>query len=175
MKSDPQVASSCHPLAHQLGRFAVTEFGLEGAFGAMLGTDKANLCRICNAAYLHGVIEHYLASSENLLEAVDKANAQVCEKLDNVDSGGWECRRKSSLFMFLSLSDASNYFYGLYDYLHSIPWFHSQTASAMASSRNIEKKRTKRLWWAPSKPAPKLLSCRIAKMDCGWTTFQAPG
>ena len=65
MDSDPQVESSCHPLAHNLGRAAYEAFGgHEGAFDGMVGTDDAGLVRLCNAAYLHGVIGEKTCDTE---------------------------------------------------------------------------------------------------------------
>jgi hypothetical protein len=91
MDEDDQVANSCHPLAHVLGRHALRELGFDAAWGGMVGTDDAPLLRICNAAYMHGIIEHYLLDSENLMDDVTMITDSICKELTNVDHGGWEC------------------------------------------------------------------------------------
>ena len=94
MKGDSQILSSCHPLAHNLGRVAYQFFGsMDGAFDGMVGTDDAHLLRLCNAAYLHGVIEYHLrdVSLDNLSTAASEIEANICTKLSNVNFGLWEC------------------------------------------------------------------------------------
>lgn len=96
MESDAQIHSSCHPVAHNLGRAAYKYFGgLDGAYDGMVGTDDAHLLRLCNAAYLHGVIEFSLRDVEdvdNLVSAARDIEEKVCKKLNNVKQGEWECR-----------------------------------------------------------------------------------
>jgi hypothetical protein len=48
------------------------------AWGGMVGTSDAPLLRICNAAYMHGIIEHYLAASENLMDDVTMITDNIC-------------------------------------------------------------------------------------------------
>jgi hypothetical protein len=91
MDEDDQIANSCHPLTHMLGRNALMELGFDQAWGGMVGTEDASLLRICNAAYMHGIIEHYLAASENLVEDVAMITDTICKKLTNVKDGVWEC------------------------------------------------------------------------------------
>ena len=94
MKEDGQILSSCHPLAHNLGRVAYQFFGsMNGAFDAMVGTEDAHLLRLCNAAYLHGVIEYHLrdVSLDTLASAAAEIETNVCSKLSNVNFGSWEC------------------------------------------------------------------------------------
>ena len=94
MKEDGQILSSCHPLAHNLGRVAYQFFGtMDGAFDAMVGTDDAHLLRLCNAAYLHGVIEYHLrsVSLDDLASTAREIEDTVCSKLVNVNLGTWEC------------------------------------------------------------------------------------
>jgi hypothetical protein len=91
MDDDDQIANSCHPLIHMLGRNAFMELGFDSAWGGMVGTEDASLLRICNAAYMHGIIEHYLAASENLVEDVAMIKNNICKKLTNVKDGVWEC------------------------------------------------------------------------------------
>lgn len=94
MTNDGQILSSCHPLAHNLGRVAYQFFGsMDGAFDGMVGTEDSHLLRLCNAAFLHGVIEYHLRDSslENLVAAAGEIEDKVCSKLVNVDSGPWEC------------------------------------------------------------------------------------
>lgn len=91
-----QIHSSCHPLAHNLGRVAYEYFGsFDSAFDAMIGTDDANLLRVCNAAYLHGVIEFHLRNVQDINDLSSVAaeiNDNICSRLNNVNLGGWECR-----------------------------------------------------------------------------------
>ena len=83
MESDPQVESSCHPLAHNLGRAAYEAFGgHEGAFDGMVGTDDAKFVRLCNAAYLHGVIGE---SSQLILQRVWMPNLESSRLLDQME------------------------------------------------------------------------------------------
>ncbi|KAL3775597.1 hypothetical protein ACHAW5_003500 [Stephanodiscus triporus] len=94
MDVDGQVSSSCHPLAHNLGRVAYQIFGsLDAAYDGMVGTDDAHLLRLCNAAYLHGVIEFHLRDVplDNLENAASEIESNVCVELGNVDQGIWEC------------------------------------------------------------------------------------
>jgi hypothetical protein len=91
MDDDDQIANSCHPLTHMLGRNALMELGFDLAWGGMVGTEDASLLRICNAAYMHGIIEHYLAASENLVDDVAMITNTICNKLTNVKDGVWEC------------------------------------------------------------------------------------
>lgn len=94
MKEDGQILSSCHPLAHNLGQVAYQFFGsMDGAFDGMVGTEDAHLLRLCNAAYLHGVIEYHLrdASLDTLASAAGEIEDEVCSKLSNVNFGSWEC------------------------------------------------------------------------------------
>lgn len=94
MESDAQVGSSCHPLAHNLGRAAYEAFGgHEGAFDGMIGTDDAELVRLCNAAYLHGVIEYHLKETppDRVVEEARSLQTSLCSRLTNVDKGEWEC------------------------------------------------------------------------------------
>ena len=96
METDGQIHSQCHPLAHSLGRAAYQYFGsLDAAYDGMVGTDDAKLLRVCNAAYLHGVIESHLRSVENssdLTTVAAEIEKKVCLKLSNVEIGTWECR-----------------------------------------------------------------------------------
>lgn len=91
-----QIHSSCHPLAHNLGRAAFEYFGsFDVAFDFMIGTDDANLLRVCNAAYLHGVIEFHLRSVRDVDDLISEAaqiQVKVCSKLTNVNMGTWECQ-----------------------------------------------------------------------------------
>ena len=92
--SDAQIASSCHPLIHNLGRAAYEYFGsLDAAFDGMIGTDDATLVRLCNAAYLHGVIEFHLRGIEisDLASEARVIEDKICTKLNNVNMGRWEC------------------------------------------------------------------------------------
>ncbi|KAL7536283.1 hypothetical protein ACHAXR_007046 [Thalassiosira sp. AJA248-18] len=95
MESDGQILSSCHPLAHNLGRAAYQYFGgLDEAYDGMLGTEDAHLLRLCNAAYLHGVIEFHLRDVDdvdNLASAAREIEEKVCSNLINVNKGPWEC------------------------------------------------------------------------------------
>jgi hypothetical protein len=91
MDEDDQVANSCHPLTHMLGRNALMELGFDAAWGGMVETPDAPLLRICNAAYMHGIIEHYLAASENLVEDVAMITNNICKNLTHVKDGVWEC------------------------------------------------------------------------------------
>ena len=94
MDEDGQISSSCHPLAHNLGRVAYQIFGsLDAAYDGMVGTDDAHLLRLCNAAYLHGVIEFHLRDvpPDNLASAALEIESNVCVNLANVNFGTWEC------------------------------------------------------------------------------------
>lgn len=94
MAQDAQILDSCHPLAHNLGRTSYQLFGtLEEAFYGLLGTDDVGLVRMCNAAYLHGVIEFHLreARLEDLAIVSQEIEEEVCNKLTNVTFGTWEC------------------------------------------------------------------------------------
>jgi len=93
LDTDEQVASSCHPLTHRLGRTALEELGFEGALDGMVGTDDAHLMRLCNAAYMHGIIENYLAHSDSLQGDVQHIDSEMCVHLENVEQGAWECHR----------------------------------------------------------------------------------
>jgi hypothetical protein len=96
MDDDAQIAASCHPLAHRIGREAFARFGFPGAFGTLPGTEDDAILRTCNAAFMHGVIEHYLAAHGNLPDAVASVKSKLCDKLTPPKSGasasnGWEC------------------------------------------------------------------------------------
>jgi hypothetical protein len=95
MKDDSQIAASCHPLAHRVGRKAFHDLGFEAAFGGLPGTDDDAILRTCNAAYMHGIIEHYLAAEENLSDSVTFVETTLCNKLmppkGNLASNKWEC------------------------------------------------------------------------------------
>mmetsp|Transcript_30129 Transcript_30129/g.63018 ORF Transcript_30129/g.63018 Transcript_30129/m.63018 type:complete len:418 (-) Transcript_30129:65-1318(-) len=96
MESDVQIHSSCHPIAHNLGRAAYQYFdGLGAAYDGMIGTEDAHLLRLCNAAYLHGVIEFRLrdvVDTNDIASAAREIEESVCDKLTNVATGPWECR-----------------------------------------------------------------------------------
>lgn len=95
MEDDSQIAASCHPLAHRVGRKALQNLGFEAAFGNLPGTDDDAILRTCNAAYMHGIIEHYLAEEENLSNSVIFVEANLCNKLTPpkgiLASNKWEC------------------------------------------------------------------------------------
>ncbi len=94
MDDDGQISSSCHPLAHNLGRVAYQIFGsLDAAYDGMVGTDDAHLLRLCNAAYLHGVIEFHLRDvpPDDLASAAREIESNVCVNMANVNLGEWEC------------------------------------------------------------------------------------
>ena len=94
MKEDAQINSSCHPIAHNLGRVAYQYHGsLYGAFDGMLDTDP-RLLRLCNAAYLHGVIEYSLRDTpiNNLGRESLHIVERVCNKMADVNMGRWECQ-----------------------------------------------------------------------------------
>jgi hypothetical protein len=77
-----------------LGRVAYQIFGsLDAAYDGMVGTDDAHLLKLCNAAYLHGVIEFHLRDVplDNLENAARDIESNVCVELANVDKGIWEC------------------------------------------------------------------------------------
>jgi len=96
MENDSQIHSSCHPIAHNLGRAAYLYFGgLDAAYDGMVGTDDARLLRLCNAAYLHGVIEFQLRDVGDvnyLVSAASQIEEKVCKNMNNVPAGAWECR-----------------------------------------------------------------------------------
>jgi len=96
MEGDAQIHSSCHPLAHNLGRTAYQFFGsLDAAYDGMVGTEDAQFLRLCNAAYMHGVIELHLRDVDDLDSlgsAAREIDKNVCNELINVDDGDWECR-----------------------------------------------------------------------------------
>jgi len=95
MELDGQILSSCHPLAHNLGRASYQLFGsFDAAYDGMVGTADAHLLRLCNAAYLHGVIEFHLRDVDdlnNLASAAREIEESVCKKMTNVNQGPWEC------------------------------------------------------------------------------------
>ena len=96
MDDDPQIAASCHPLVHRIGREAFRRFGFPGAFGSVPGTEVDTVFRTCNAAFMHGVIEHYLAAQDNLPDAVATVETELCNKLTppkpgSMASNRWEC------------------------------------------------------------------------------------
>lgn len=95
MKEDSQIAASCHPLAHGVGRKAFQNLGFEAAFGSLPGTDDDAILRTCNAAYMHGIIEHYLAAEKNLSNSVILVEKTLCNKLTPpkgmLASNKWEC------------------------------------------------------------------------------------
>jgi hypothetical protein len=62
MDEEDQIANTCHPLTHMLGRNALMELGFDEAWGGMVGTPDVPLLRICSAAYMHGIIENYLVA-----------------------------------------------------------------------------------------------------------------
>ena len=93
MKSDGQIFSSCHPLAHNLGRVAYQLHGsYEGAYDGLLESEP-QLLRLCNAAFLHGVLEYHLrsVSIDKLVDEANEINKNVCTKMFHVDTGAWEC------------------------------------------------------------------------------------
>lgn len=98
MEQDSQIAASCHPLTHQIGRNALQMFGFVDAFDGLPGTDDDKLLHTCNAAYMHGIIEHYLLNSTQLLQDAAFVDRSICKILnDGVEHGiittlPWECR-----------------------------------------------------------------------------------
>ena len=101
MEEDAQIAASCHPLTHRIGRRAFQLYGFEDAFGDLPGSPDDSLLHTCNAAYMHGIIEHYLLNSTSLTSLHQDA-AHVEETLCGVLNEGveqgvlttlpWECR-----------------------------------------------------------------------------------
>ena len=95
METDMELLGSCHPIVHSLGRTAYSTLGFYRSLEGMLGTDDATLLRLCNAAFLHGVIELHLGSrgtKDEMMEEVRKIEVDVCQKMRNVHMGPWECR-----------------------------------------------------------------------------------
>jgi hypothetical protein len=95
MKTDDQLNSSCHPLIHKLGRTAYEKLGFDAAVNLVMEEDP-NLMRMCNAAYLHGTIENFLREkhpkTNDFLQAnIAYVKETVCDKLDSVPLGQWEC------------------------------------------------------------------------------------
>lgn len=96
MQDNAQIAASCHPLIHRVGREAFNRFGFPGAFGSLPGTEDDVILRTCNAAFMHGVIEHYLVAQSNLPHAVHSVKTKLCDKLTppqpgSMASNDWEC------------------------------------------------------------------------------------
>lgn len=92
MEVDNDFLDNCHHFVHRLGRAAYQNFGVDGALAGVLGTDDAELLRICNGAYLHGIIETHLKESDQPVEVAKELNTKVCVPLGNVPKGTWECR-----------------------------------------------------------------------------------
>lgn len=72
------------------------DLGFVGAFGGMIGTPDDNLFRTCNAAYMHGIIEHYLMDADDLDEGVKYVEENICQNLTQEPSmmavnNKWEC------------------------------------------------------------------------------------
>ncbi|CAB9509400.1 expressed unknown protein [Seminavis robusta] len=128
MANDSQLESSCHPLVHRLGRDYISSHYptsnsisnsqddgsiLEQCLDHLLDQPGAPLIRTCNAAYLHGVIEHYYLLEQKqqkqkqpnnnvteteqlLLQLTRDVNDQVCQQLfvnpnSSALSNKWEC------------------------------------------------------------------------------------
>ena len=101
------LAGSCHPLLHRVGRLAaetdlaaaLAGFGISwGGTPAAVG-GRVDLLNVCNAAVLHGLIEHYLtgtATPEKLQAAVERVETDLCGAIDakpgHTWRQGWECR-----------------------------------------------------------------------------------
>ena len=92
MDADNAVNDNCHPIIHRLGRAAYREFGVESAFAGILGTNNDILLRLCNGAYLHGVIETHLKEVDDPVEAALELDKNVCVPLHGVPKGMWECQ-----------------------------------------------------------------------------------
>lgn len=94
MDEDDQIAASCHPLAHAVGRKAFKDLGVEGAFGNMVGTPDDKVFRTCNAAYMHGVIEQFLVDAVDLKKDADYIDTNLCQNFtkSGVPSNKWECQ-----------------------------------------------------------------------------------
>jgi hypothetical protein len=89
MQRDEQIASSCHPVTHRLGRLAFDKFGFKGALESLM-TDTRRLLT-CNAAYMHGVIEHSMGNSKlEVQEDIEVINNFLCSNLTDSLSK-WEC------------------------------------------------------------------------------------
>lgn len=93
MNSDNAFLDNCHHITHRLGRAAYRSMGVEGAVADFLGNmESANLLRICNGAFLHGIIETHLKEVEDPVTAAIELDSKVCSKLRGVPEGTWECR-----------------------------------------------------------------------------------
>jgi len=92
MNADDTFLDNCHHFVHRLGRAAYRALGVEGAFAGLLGTDDAILLRVCNGAYLHGIIETHLKEADDPIKAALELDTSVCVPLRNVPLGTWECR-----------------------------------------------------------------------------------
>mmetsp|Transcript_15835 Transcript_15835/g.43698 ORF Transcript_15835/g.43698 Transcript_15835/m.43698 type:complete len:486 (-) Transcript_15835:94-1551(-) len=109
MKNDHQIDSSCHPLIHVVGRHTLTLYGFEGAVKELRDKEPL-LLRTCNAAFMHGVIENYLAMAgqpqhqddgadaptEPVLsfkDSIEHVESTLCHHIDDsvVPQGTWEC------------------------------------------------------------------------------------
>eukprot|EP00529_Nitzschia_sp_RCC80_P025198 CAMPEP_0113443382 /NCGR_PEP_ID=MMETSP0014_2-20120614/2111_1 /TAXON_ID=2857 /ORGANISM="Nitzschia sp." /LENGTH=536 /DNA_ID=CAMNT_0000334339 /DNA_START=118 /DNA_END=1728 /DNA_ORIENTATION=- /assembly_acc=CAM_ASM_000159 len=118
MEEDDQVAASCHPLTHRIGRRALQLYGYEDSFGDMPGTPDDSLLHTCNAAYMHGIIEHYLLNSTSLTSLQQDA-AHVEETLCGVLNEGveqgvlttlpWECRHGIGHGILQQLQQTADY------------------------------------------------------------------
>ena len=93
MNDDNAFLDNCHHITHRLGRAAYRSMGVEGALADFWGsTRSANLLRICNGAFLHGIIETHLKEVEDPAAAAMELDSAVCSKLRGVPEGTWECR-----------------------------------------------------------------------------------
>ena len=119
-ETNDAVLNACHPLIHRVGRAAMTRAG-KGVPFAFAGTvpftpdaaarlgaadgyapakevTEANtsLLFVCNAAFLHGVTEHFFVEQKDatsLNKAVDAVRDVVCGSFSNREwRSTWECR-----------------------------------------------------------------------------------
>ena len=91
MDDDDILNNNCHHLVHHLGRAAYRQIGLSGAFEGVLLTENAVMLRVCNGAYMHGVIESHLKQSEDPVKAAMDLEERVCAPLKGSPTAEWEC------------------------------------------------------------------------------------
>jgi hypothetical protein len=95
MEERPRVVSVCHALTHEVGHAAYDKY--KGFPQAMQHLDE-----LCNAGYMHGVIEHLLEDSPEAMQSLPS----LCDLYRNGSLQAWECQHGIGHgLMFVSEND----------------------------------------------------------------------
>lgn len=79
-QTSSKLLRSCHPIAHEIGHQAFIKYQ---DFGKSLQFQN----EVCNSGFIHGVIESYFTSSNNIFDSMNNA----CGSYTTISFIGWEC------------------------------------------------------------------------------------